>query len=38
MAAIFFFAEMVTFLGMGWLIKQVAASNQLNIDYQAIRN
>ncbi len=32
-AVIFFFAEMVTFLGMGWLIKQVAASNQLNIDY-----
>ncbi|MDD4882347.1 MAG: Yip1 family protein [Gallionellaceae bacterium] len=32
-AVIFFLAEMATFFGMGWLIKQVAASNRLEIDY-----
>ncbi len=32
-ALIFFLAEMATFFGMGWLIKQVAESNRLNIDY-----
>jgi hypothetical protein len=32
-AVVFFLAEMLTFLGMGWLIKQVAESNQLKIDY-----
>jgi hypothetical protein len=31
--AVFFLAEMLTFLGMGWLIKQVADSNQLKIDH-----
>ncbi len=30
---IFFLAEMATFFGMGWLIKQVAESNRLSIDY-----
>jgi hypothetical protein len=29
---VFFLAEMLTFLGMGWLIKQVADSNRLKID------
>lgn len=29
----FFLVEMATFLGMGWLIKQVAESNRLQIDY-----
>lgn len=32
-ALVFFVAEMLTFLGMGWLIKQVAESNQLKINY-----
>lgn len=32
-AGIFFLAEMMTFLGMGWLIKQVAESNRLMIDH-----
>lgn len=32
-AVVFFLAEMVTFMGMGWLIKQVAESNRLEIDY-----
>ncbi len=32
-AVLFFLAEMLTFLGMGWLIKQVAESNRLKIDY-----
>lgn len=32
-AAIFFAAEMITLLGMGWLIKQVAESDGLVIDY-----
>jgi hypothetical protein len=31
-AAIFFLAEMITFLGMGWLIREVADSNRLKID------
>jgi hypothetical protein len=31
-AVVFFLAEMLTFLGMGWLIKQVADSNRLKID------
>ncbi|MHB1084694.1 MAG: YIP1 family protein [Thiobacillus sp.] len=31
-AMAFFLTEMLTFLGMGWLIKQVADSNQLKID------
>ena len=31
-AVVFFFAEMATLLGMGWLIKQVAESNGLKID------
>ncbi len=31
-AVVFFLAEMATFLGMGWLIKQVAESNGLVID------
>lgn len=29
---VFFLAEMLTFIGMGWLIKQVADSNRLKID------
>ena len=32
-AAVFFVAEIATFLAMGWFIKQVAATNQLEIDY-----
>jgi hypothetical protein len=32
-AVVFFLAEMATFTGMGWLIKQVAESNRLEIDY-----
>ncbi|HUX30956.1 MAG TPA: YIP1 family protein [Thiobacillus sp.] len=32
-AVVFFLAEMLTLLGMGWLIKQVAESNGLEIDY-----
>lgn len=31
-AVVFFLAEMLTFMGMGWLIKQVADSNRLKID------
>lgn len=32
-AAIFFLAEMATFVAMGWLIKQVSGTNGLAIDY-----
>lgn len=32
-AIVFFLAEMGTFAAMGWLIKQVAQSNALKIDY-----
>jgi hypothetical protein len=32
-AMVFFLAEMLTFLGMGWLIKQIANSNGLKIDH-----
>lgn len=32
-AVVFFIAEMMTFLGMGWLIKQVAESNRLKINH-----
>jgi len=32
-AVVFFLAEMVTLLGMGWLIRQVAATNSFAIDY-----
>jgi hypothetical protein len=32
-ALVFFLAEMLTFLGMGWLIRQVAESNRLRIDH-----
>jgi hypothetical protein len=32
-ALVFFLAEMATFVAMGWLIKQVAQSNALKIDY-----
>ncbi len=32
-AAVFFLAEMGTFLTMGWLIRQVAQTNALAIDY-----
>jgi hypothetical protein len=32
-AAVFFLAEMATFLAMGWLIKQVADTNALVMDY-----
>lgn len=32
-AGIFFLAEMVTFLGMGWLIRQVGESNQVAINH-----
>ena len=31
-AGVFFLAEMMTVLGMGWLIRQVAGSNRLMID------
>jgi hypothetical protein len=32
-AAVFFLAEIASFLGMGWLIKQVADSNALAINF-----
>lgn len=32
-AAVFFLAELVTLLAMGWLIKQVAETRSLRIDY-----
>ena len=32
-AMVFFLAEMLTFLGMGWLIRQVAESNRLKISH-----
>lgn len=32
-AAIFFLAELGTFVGMGWLIRQVAQTNAFTIDY-----
>jgi hypothetical protein len=32
-AAVFFLAEMATFLAMGWLIKQIADTKGLSIDY-----
>ena len=32
-AAVFFAAEIASFLGMGWLIKKVADTNALAIDY-----
>jgi hypothetical protein len=32
-AAVFFAAELATLLLMGWLIRQVAATNRLSIDY-----
>ena len=32
-AAVFFLAEIATFLAMGWFIKQVAGTNKLGIEY-----
>lgn len=32
-AMVFFLAEMMTFLGMGWLIRQVAENNRLKISH-----
>ena len=32
-AAVFFTAEIVTLVAMGWLIRQVAGTNKLEIDY-----